>query len=972
MMYCKKKQSRANAVDMKFRFMLAALFFISAGMSLSAQKRTDEYATKSLNGNWQLKVIKGQNWSSFADFFQPGYNSNEWQTIPVPGNWEVHGFCKAMYDVPDTLTGFYRTQFTLPRQWHGKHVILRTDGVLHGYEVWINGQSAGKWTSAFNTNEIDITPYINRDGDNTLAMRVDSHSKGFDFDCNDDWALMGIFRDVSLIAVSDAHISDFCITTREIAPQAKIHLKLATESFSGKPLDGLTVDITINDPQGQQVWARSFDHPRMIEHDVIIDNAQKWTAETPNLYTITYTLKDHDATLQAYAHRFGIRTVEVDGKMLKINGQQVKLRGVTFHATDPWTGKVISDEQNLHDLRLMKAAGINYIRTSHYPREPRFYELCDSIGFYVMNEIPMGRGDEHLSDPDFLDSMMERGKATVMRDRNHACVTIWSIGNENPITDQTLLVGEEVKRIDPTRPICYPQRGGYFGSNKSKHPKFIDIFAPHYPKLDIVEHYDKTIKRPLIFTEYCHSLGQSLEDLDRMWAIIEQSECLTGGSVWEWVDQGMAFQPSANHSLKDGKRYGYTEDVFTSDGRAFKMEGNKGTDGIVYADRTPLPNYYQLRHVYAPVKVITDTCTLDMNRKVAVKVKNNYDFLDLALATNFIWTFTADGNVIAQGEKSVACQPHAIGEMTIALPENISIPQNALLLITLKMMERQSGMCVNEHTVYLGGNVTERLNGAGLPMAAGTDVLQKQPMVRVGRQITLAEKSKARNRIIKRYLKQPAVKGTKISYADDEITIKGKLKTNKQGNIAFAYDVTSLADKGKLLTESGIAFLLDKSIDRVQWIGQGPYAAVPGRSITGDYGIHSLMADDLYFNGNRMDVEAALLTDKDGNGVLLTCHKGMVSFENTDEGIVLTYNAAVSGFGPKFGAMTAHSVLTDECGKLSGTFNLYQIDAATVPAVINTLFGSPHDVKPAFKPFITQYDTYSMRFRDIYKTHTNQ
>ena len=399
---------------------------------------TDPTMKKSLNGEWSLKVVEG-----ITDDTTVPAADDSWGTIPVPGCWEAYGFCKPSYDSAKPLTGYYRTSFSIPEAWKGMRMVLRFDGVLYGYDLWMNGKSVGSWRSGYNTALFDITPYINKKADKQqLALRVISQFRGSDFDYNDDWAPNGIFRDVTLMAVPETHLSDLTIHTKNTG---EVDVKT---SIAGK---GGIVKHEILDAHGNIVGTDKVEHPHL------------WTAETPYLYTLRTTLLQKDKKLQTFEHKFGFREVTIDGNVLKLNGQPIKLRGVTSHSTDPKTVKVISDELTLKDMRLMKEASVNYIRTSHYPREPRFYELADSLGFYIIDEVPFGYGDRNLSDSTFYPVLQQRAQATIRRDKNHPSVIIWSLGNENPLTNICIRLGDYVKeQLDSTRPYCYPQVGSYF------------------------------------------------------------------------------------------------------------------------------------------------------------------------------------------------------------------------------------------------------------------------------------------------------------------------------------------------------------------------------------------------------------------------------------------------------------------------------------------------------------------------------
>jgi beta-galactosidase len=586
----------------------------------------DPHLTKSLNGIWQLKVASGI--SNDKKVPKPDMS---WGSIPVPGCWEAYGFCQPKYDYPDSLTGYYRTTFTVPKAWKDKRVILRFDGVLHSYDLWINGKEVGNWNKAFNTCLFDITPFLSNNvysGEpQELAMRVTSRPTGYEFDCFDDWAPSGIFRDVTLFPVPDTHLADYMVETRQLKGN-NAQMRFSFKVFNPKSTTHLRISIfsPFGAPVGTPVIL-NLDRDDKVIYETNVSDASLWTAETPNLYTIKAELMNKKKILQTMTKKFGIRQMTIEGNIVKINDKPIKFRGVNAHSTDPFTVKVINDTLTLKDMKLMKEASVNYIRTSHYPREPRFYELADSLGFYVVSEVPFCYGDKHLTDTTYLPNLLERAHATVNRDKSHACIMIWSIGNENPFTKMEKLVGAEVKRVDSSRPICFPQRGSTFRSLMKKgnpFPEFIDIYAPHYPSVGTLNTFFQHQERPVLFTEYCHSVGGSFEDHDKMWEIIQNSPGILGGSVWEWADQGIPFKAQ----LKD--RYGVEHRVFTSSHGGFEMNGNKGTDGMVYANRIPLPNYYELQHNYAQAAVLDTILHYDATTSsIKLNICNRFDFTNL-------------------------------------------------------------------------------------------------------------------------------------------------------------------------------------------------------------------------------------------------------------------------------------------------------------------------------------------------------
>lgn len=880
---------------------------------------TDPMMKKSLNGEWQLKVIKG-----IADSQTVPAVDETGGRIPVPGCWEQYGFCTPSYDKAQPLTGYYHTTFTVPEAWKGLHVFIRFDGVLYGYDLWVNGKAVGSWRSGYNTAIFDITPYISKkSATQALALRVISQFRGSDFDYNDDWAPNGIFRDVTLMAVPKTHISDLTIRTKNTG-EVMVSTAIAN---AGKDTE---VKHEIYDAAGRLVGTSRVEQPHL------------WTAETPYLYTLKTTLlqkggpraSSKGRTLQTFEHQFGFRELTIDGNILKLNGQPIKLRGVTSHSTDPVTVKVIDEASILRDMELMKEASVNYIRTSHYPREPRFYELADSLGFYIIDEVPFGYGDKNLSDSTFYPMLQQRAQATIRRDKNHPSVLIWSLGNENPLTDICVRLGDYVKReLDPSRPVCYPQVGSYFRRFNYDFPKVADIYAPHYPSTSQIADFYQRADRPVIFTEYCHTLGISLEDHDRQWDIIERTPGIAGGSVWEWVDQGMPFRGMKEDGR--GKMYGYEERVFTSDDGGFEMYGNKGTDGLLYADRTPLPNYYELQHNYARAFVSAVNCdSISTN----LTVTNRYDFLNLKDHVTFHWTLTNNRDTVMRGAFSPECEPHSAATYTLNLPR-----QSGLSLLQFDIEDAQGHTFLHQSFVLNKPQVAWKGHGSGAVMA-------KDATIRTGRKPTMAERLTQKGRLPEKYLLPLENSQVKADIQSSAI----------EGGEEISFTLTpDTADVFR--SELGLAYLLDPSIDRVQWIGYGPFASYPGRHQANRYGFWAKHMDDLYFEGNHSGIDAAFLSDKDGNGILITGDSLSLNFEQTDQGIVVTVNAAVSGQGPKF-AKTHFPGWQKVDKPVGATFQSYYIKADVMPEVVSRLFAPAADVPAPFRPFKTQYDTYLLKY----------
>ena len=947
---------------------------------------TDHKVMKSLNGQWSLKVIEG---ITAADDV-PAEDAT-WQKIPVPGCWEAYGRCKPTYNYPDSVTGFYRTSFTVPSSWRKGRVVLRFDGVLRGYHLWINGKKAGTWESGYNTCLWDITDLLEKGETQQLAMRVYSRFMGYEFDCFDDWTPMGIFRDVTLLSIPETHLKDMRVETMSIqgaplgeqtADAQMLFSFIAAKSGKDANKKGwgrYNVLAVITDAKGHEVAKQqlNFKKADSVAWAPTIKGAHPWTAETPYLYTLTYSLRKGKKAVQHFSQKFGVRKITVDGKIIRINGRQVKFRGVNAHSTDPKTVKVISDELTLKDMKMMKEASVNYIRTSHYPREPRFYDLADSLGFYVVDEVPFGRGEKNLSKKSYKNILLTRAHATVARDKNRACVMIWSVGNENPLTSITEEVGQRVQALDHTRPMCYPQVGSYFRKHNYQWPAFIDVYAPHYPKTGEFAGFYQNSDRPQLFTEYCHTLGVSFEDHDRQWEIIQRTDCMAGGSVWEWADQGMPF------TGKTRQRYGYAQEVYTqtekgSDGKTYgtggiDMYGNFGTDGLLYADRTPLPNYYELQHNYARAAVIDSLSRVNPTAgTIKLKVRNRYDFLNLKDNVWFAWKLSINKDTVATGKFSPSCAPHAEALYELNIPELKNVTQNKMALLHFTISDK-NGLVFLRQTMRLdNGDIpseferamkeTMKEQGITPGKTQRSNVLPDgiTPYIRVGRKATLAERLRIKDTRVNKYL-IPVAPGGTSTVSSNEISVKADIKKNGD-RIDFA--LTPDTTGNRFLSEFGLAMLMPASIDRVQWIGQGPFPTYPGRYQANRYGVWNKRLDDLYMEGNRRDVDVLWMSDAAGNGYLMVCDGADVSFEQTDKGLIVTYNSRVAGSGPKFG-VTSFPVWAKDTGTASGAFYIWPVKGGNIPEVITKHFPAPSTLPAAFHPFFTQYDTYLLSLDEI-------
>lgn len=697
---------------------LAVLLAQGAADAANVQASSEPANALTLNGDWSFKYIAGQDAGADAEFTSASFDASRWNTIPVPANWELKGFAEPIYaDELKEGLGLYRRTFRVPAKWQGRRTFLRFEGVAFGYELWINGRKAGASSaSAFNRHTFDVTEFLlPGDAANTLAVRVATRPHGYEFDLNDDWSLSGIYRDVTLLSVPAAHIADISTSTRLLpAGAAEFSVEVELSKDEGE------VRATLIAPDGKpaakarlvSLAGKDGTRRRAV---LRIAKPALWTAETPSLYRLQLALtgqgKEQAKTVHAVEERVGLRDIRIDGKVLLLNGRPIKLRGVNHHDLDPLHGRAITEAQMRADLALMKKANVNFIRTSHYPPDVRLLELADEMGFYVMDEVSIGHGEKNLVKPEYRDNILARVEPTIARDKNHASVLIWSIGNENPVTEVELEAGRLAKQLDPSRPITYPKIGSYFAANYQKIPDWVDIHAPHYPANARLVDYAATLTRPTIVTEYAHALGLATDRLQEQWETIQKSPVLAGGAVWHFMDQGILRTSATPADPSRPTQYAWLDRT-----RYYDTHGLDGTDGVVYADRTPQTDYWQMRKVYAPVRFPQQRAQVTPGRQqFGITVESRYDFRPLR-GIGLHWSLQRNGKEIVRGRAGLAAA--ARGSEVVRIPLDIPAGADGDVLALQVRAVNESGMQVNERTVRLDvqdANWPEGLPSLGEP-----------------------------------------------------------------------------------------------------------------------------------------------------------------------------------------------------------------------------------------------------------------
>lgn len=960
--------------------------------------------TRSLNGYWRFKYVVGSDAGTDAEFFMPGFDASGWAMIRVPGNWELQGFAEPGYDLKGLREGLglYRRTFRVPREWRNAgRVGLRFDGVAYGFEAWVNGKKIGESSaSAYNPHTFDITDALNPDpnAENTLAVRVTTRPLGWEFDVNDDWALSGIFRDVTLFTVPTTHIRDISTRTRLVSEtMAELIVRVTLNGAADRVCASLLA------PDGKEILRSDLVPTTQCEYAAVLNvmNPMLWTAETPNLYKLRLALHSRGQLLQMVEERIGVREVRITNGVFLLNGRPVKLLGVNHHDLSPVHGRAMTEQEIRQDLELMKRANINFVRTSHYPPHPRLIELCDVLGLYVMCEIPIGKGEEHLDKPSHRQAILARVEPTIRRDKNHPSVIIWSVGNENPLTQVELEACRLAKTLDPTRPVCLPKTGGVFGKVHDQLPEYVDVYSPHYPDVATLRRWAESLSRPIILTEYAHALGLAMDRVQEMTEIFQACPRLAGGAVWMFQDQGIL---RTNRTAVDRTRP--TLYAWVDKQRFYDTHGNDGCDGIVYSDRTPQPDYWLVRKAYAPVRIIGGPMRVTPGeRNMELTVENRHDFRALT-GMKLVWSLHRNGSEIQHGE--LALHAPARERETVTIP--VRIPSDSahdILSLNLRCVDR-TGVQITERTIRLelpGATHTNWLAtipARGWPLVRETadrirvefgkgvitvtrtngavtiSRVDGRPVViglwpRSGRKLTMAEerarpKTRAWPGAILTNI-EDAVVSVVRSNQHVEITISGKypvpgtnacamvgkhrLEIDARGLINVAYDYMPTG-KG-MITEAGLCLELSPELTEFRWIGQGPYAGYPGKDLLNEFGIFHLNREDLRFQGNRRQTELALMTTPTGSGVVLVpVVPGDVAVERYGQGTLLGHNAVISGLGNK-GEPPETMVKAETAPRISGGFTLVLVPDSW-PAQLVRWFGRPRRAPEVIKPFYHSYD----------------
>jgi beta-galactosidase len=910
-------------------------------------KRHASTFCRSLNGTWKF------NWVSWpqmrpVDFYKPAFDVAAWKEIPVPSNWQVLGYGTPYYrnlgyiirkDFPHVMSmppktftaylernpvGSYRRDFDLPADWKGREIFLTFDGVDAGFFVWINGEKVGFSVNSRNAAEFDITKYV-KPGRNMVAVEVYRFTSGTWLEDQDMWRLSGIFRNVTLWSSPQEHIRDFSVKT-DLDDQyrnANVEIVAKVKNFGLKATKSGEVTATLYDGTSLIKTSSPVVVPALqpgqeasVKLNIAVTNPDKWTAETPRLYTTVLTLTNGKNVVEILSSKTGFREVEIKGRLFLVNGTPVKLKGVNRHENWPDVGHAVTEAQMIRDLELIKQGNCNLVRTSHYSDDPRWYELCDEYGIFLVAEANVechgysGRFDE---EPTMKAAIIDRNVANVENFKNHPSIIIWSLGNENGRGGSNFRAAmSTIKAIDPARPVHYEG----FGIGKANPA---DLDSRMYTAVAEVERIanDTSFTKPFFMCEYAHAMFNSMGAIGEYNDIFDKYPEILGGAIWEWQDQGIYNRRDPNHSII---AYGGGFGEFPND-RYFIHKG------VVASDRSLKPHYPEMKKAYQWIKISAEDLA-----KGQLLIQNKYQFINLNGFTA-TWTLSENGTeissgdiklpVIAQGKDAVVTIPYKIAKITegaeyflrvsfalandqvwakkgfemasqqFQLPvEVLAVKQNANISpVTLVQNEKEitvkgSGFSVvfdkvaGTFTSLEKGGINVLLQNGGPRLHLwraphrNDDMWADRSWVTAGlrelkwttQSVTAEQKSPSSVTITVKLLAEG--KGTFTVNHDVIYTISG------DGSIRSENTVNS-SDPKQVVARIGVRMFLDKKYDQASYFGRGPLENYADRKRGFDVGVYTSTVKELMTPyekpmdcGNHEDVRWAKVTTASGSGIM--------------------------------------------------------------------------------------------------------
>ncbi len=897
--------------------------FETRASALSRDVRRSRYHL-SLDGDWRFHLSPTPE-ARPADFSRPDYDVSGWGTVTVPGILQAQGhggpvFVGSGYPFPRNQpwidhklneVGSYRRDFTVPARFAGRRLLLTVGAAGAAYYIWVNGVRVGYSEDSKLPAEFDVTAAA-RPGRNTVAIELYRYADGSYLEDQDFWRVNGIERGITLYAAPATRIRDLTVGAGLDRDYRDGRLTLAVD-VAGTPDPTARLRATLLDGQRPLLTREMPVAGGKAALDAALPAIRPWSAETPDLYTLLVELVDAKGRLiEATSRRIGFRTVEIAGGEVRVNGRRIMIRGVNRHEHDPHSFRIVSEATMRRDIELMKQANVNAVRTSHYPNDPRWYDLADEYGLYVMDEADieshgyLGLSQQNDNDPAVLlgnksewrAAHLDRVERMVERDKNHPSIIFWSLGNETGIGTSFEAAAKWVKARDPSRLVSF------LGWSMSgwRHPvnTYVDIFAPMYDDVWKLADYAQQpgLTQPLILCEYAHAMGNSLGNFADYWDVMRRYPKLQGGFVWDWVDQTIIVKDKA------GRDYFAQGPDFANKGGDDSPVG----DGVIRSDRTPDPEYFELAKVQSPIAFV--------QVRPGYAVENRHDHIDLSRFT-LDWTMMEDGRAIASGTiPTPVVAPGGHAPLAFTPPPARDAGAERILVLRVRAKPGAIPMVAAGHVVgweqfpltaprgaaAITATVAPVVAGDVLRLAAGDAVLEIDRVTglvrryaRGGRTLLTGgapdfwraptdndigsgvPKSHA---MWKQFSRNRRVDG--VADEGDAIVVRhdmgvGSVKTVTRWTMAADGTVRADVDFTPLRTtlpdplRVGLAFRTPAALDRVRWFGRGPHETYADRKTGGLVAIWQGALADQYHgyarpqeSGSKQDVRWIALT---GTGV---------------------------------------------------------------------------------------------------------
>lgn len=896
---------------------------------------------RSLNGTWKFRYLRNPSITP-ADFPSDSLDESRWADITVPGNWQLQGnydppvFTNIIHPfkvdpprVPQDYnpTGLYRRKFTIPDNWNGNQVFLHFAGVQSNAIVYLNGRKIGYSEDSMTPAEYNITSFL-RKGENLLAVQVMNWSDGSYLEDQDFWRMSGIYRDVFLFATPSQHIRDYQVIT-DLDDQyrnAGLNLKISLKNYAPAAVKNLSVNVTLTDASSKQVLAKTLKATSIgsgkeviLKLEEQVSDPLKWTAETPNLYTLSMELTGPSGeVMEVISTRIGFREVEIRNGQLLFNGKAIDIKGTNRHEFDMYHGRALTRESMIRDIVLMKRLNINAVRTCHYPNNPEWYSLCDEYGLYVMDEANVESHELwavrrwYIAErPEWKAAFVDRGLSMAQRDKNHPSIFSWSMGNETGWGANFDAMYKAIKALDPTRPIHYESKTPAYGNVLSRY----DIISTMYPTLDdIVSLMNQDPTRPVIICEYAHTMGNSLGNFKKYWDLYYKYPRLQGGFNWDWVDQGLR---SKDHA---GKEYWNIVN---------HIDGANANDGLINPDRIPQPETHEFR------KIIQNIHAKDISGgQGRLRIRNLFFFTDLS-NVSLDWEIIRNGMRIQSGSvNELKVNPQDSVELDLPLNKDL-LSGDGEYFLNLSFRSKASlpwadeGFEIaSEQLLLKAGSPVKKVVKAGTPLA----VTEGDSIIITGKDFSILVNrntgyissytfrgsqlmsgplqpcfwrvptdndegggnngfaSKWRrfgldkfNTVVKSIEVDEQQDGSVVINVTSELVfLRGKMNPSYRyvfspdGNIDFSMDL-NVTDAFPPLARVGMQFAMPASFDYIKWYGRGPFESYQDRKESAYTGIWSGAVEDQHFeyvmpqeNGNKTDVRWIKITDDAGTGLTIT------------------------------------------------------------------------------------------------------